>query len=340
MAEGGRTNDLTGFRWRLDRAYHVLPQLRLSKVSTVKRFLIPLVALALGATACSGGTAAIVDGESISTEFVASLLAGSEAPATDQFNDMLYQVIVDRVIAPAAAAEFDIDIDQAAIDIGVTQLEATLAAQGIALDDALVEAGFSAEVLPIIVRQDQVQTTLNEVFRAAADEPTEAEIQESFDLISAQLGDQVCAAHILLETEEEAVVAYDRVVAGEDFAEVAIELSTGPSGPNGGDLGCAAASGYVGEFAEAARAAEIGVPTEPVQTEFGFHVILVNDRPVPTIDEYRDQIVEQLVTESSSAAITEWYRVKLRGADVEVAETYGVWDVPEDETQLPSIVAP
>ncbi len=83
----------------------------------------------------------------------------------------------------------------------------------------------------------------------------------------------LCSNHILLDTEAEAETALDRYSSGEEFAELAVELSTGPSGPDGGDLGCVISGQFVSEFEEAAFAAEAGDVIGPIETEFGFHLI-------------------------------------------------------------------
>jgi len=98
----------------------------------------------------------------------------------------------------------------------------------------------------------------------------------------------LCASHLLVETEEEAEVAFERATAGEDFAELAIELSTGPSGPSGGDLGCASQGTFVSSFEDAAYAGEAGDVVGPVQTEFGWHVILISSVGPATVDNHPD----------------------------------------------------
>ncbi len=93
-----------------------------------------------------------------------------------------------------------------------------------------------------------------------------------------------CVRHILLETEEAAVDVIGRIDGGEDFAAVAIEASTGPSGPAGGDLGCSPSTNYVPEFRDAVDAAEVGQVVGPVQTQFGFHVVEVTGYEVQTLE--------------------------------------------------------
>jgi len=88
---------------------------------------------------------------------------------------------------------------------------------------------------------------------------------------------EVNARHILVETEEEAAALVEQLEDGEDFATLAAEKSTGPSGPNGGSLGWFSKEAMVAPFAEAAFAMEKGAVSAPVQTQFGWHVIKVED---------------------------------------------------------------
>ena len=108
--------------------------------------------------------------------------------------------------------------------------------------------------------------------RFATDRWLEDELEDAED---PPLPDYLCANHLLVETEEEANDALQRFKDGEAFADLAIELSTGPSGPSGGDLGCAVEGQFVPEFEAAAYAASNGEVVGPVETTFGWHVIEV-----------------------------------------------------------------
>ena len=98
----------------------------------------------------------------------------------------------------------------------------------------------------------------------------------------------LCANHLLVETEEEADAALQRVIDGEPFADLAIELSTGPSGPSGGDLGCAVEGSFVPEFEAAAYVAENGAVVGPVETSFGWHLIEVETVGPATEENHPD----------------------------------------------------
>lgn len=105
---------------------------------------------------------------------------------------------------------------------------------------------------------------------------------------------EVRARHILVNTEDEAKAVITRLDNGEDFAELAKALSTGPSGPNGGELGYFRRGAMVPSFEVASfNLAKGKYTTSPVQTQFGWHVIFAEDRRVadaPSIDEVRDQL--------------------------------------------------
>lgn len=89
---------------------------------------------------------------------------------------------------------------------------------------------------------------------------------------------QVKASHILVETEAEAKKLYEEIANGKDFAQAAMENSNCPSGLQGGDLGYFGQGVMVKPFEDAAFSLEIGKVSEPVKTDFGWHLILVTDK--------------------------------------------------------------
>ncbi len=128
-------------------------------------------------------------------------------------------------------------------------------------------------------------------------EVSETELQAEYDAQfgSAEPVTEFNASHILLETEEDAQAMITALAEGADFAELAQEHSTGPSGPNGGQLGWFSAGMMVPEFEQAVFGLEVGGVSEPVQTQFGWHIVLLNDtreQQPPALDEVRAELVD------------------------------------------------
>lgn len=92
------------------------------------------------------------------------------------------------------------------------------------------------------------------------------------------MSSKVRASHILVETEQEAKDLMSQINSEDDFAKLAAEHSLCPSGANGGDLGFFGRGMMVKPFEDAAFSLEIGKVSEPVQTQFGWHLILVTEK--------------------------------------------------------------
>ena len=132
---------------------------------------------------------------------------------------------------------------------------------------------------------------------------TDEVLQKRYDLWKEAnpAASEVHARHILLETEEKAKEVLAEVQGGKEFADAAKEHSTGPSGPSGGDLGFFTSDQMVKPFADAAFAMEPGqVSAEPVKTDFGWHIIKVEDRreqAQPGLEEMKDQLSQEATQE-------------------------------------------
>lgn len=159
------------------------------------------------------------------------------------------------------------------------------------------------------------------VAAAASQDLSDAAIQEAYDAkyANAEMGKEFDASHILVETEEEAQAVVAELEGGADFAAVAKEKSTGPSGPNGGSLGWFGAGMMVAPFQEAVEGMEVGTISAPVQTQFGWHVIKLNDTrtaEAPPLDEVR----EELTAELRDARLKEYIDGVVAEADVSRTE--------------------
>jgi len=140
---------------------------------------------------------------------------------------------------------------------------------------------------------------------------TEAALRERYEREVAAIPSQqeIRARHILVDSEEQAKTVIEELDAGRDFVELAQERSTGPSAPQGGDLGYFTRGRMVPEFEEAAFAIEPGAYTpEPVKSQFGWHIIKVEDRrdqpPLP-FEQVADQLRRLLIDEQHRSLIDE-----------------------------------
>lgn len=172
-------------------------------------------------------------------------------------SDMIIGTVLDNLLKENNASPSDENLAD-----GTTGLEQTIAGFFPADDDPVATARGRFETLPylgFLAGLQAKQAALGDALIAANSSTIEAP----------------CVSHILVETEEEANDLVALLDDGGDFAELAIEFSTGPSGPEGGVLGCSDPSRFVPEFSAAVVDAPIGTIIGPVQTDFGFHVITV-----------------------------------------------------------------
>ncbi|MEX0970855.1 MAG: peptidylprolyl isomerase [Paracoccaceae bacterium] len=148
---------------------------------------------------------------------------------------------------------------------------------------------------------------------------TDEELQALYDAEIAGIEPQLeySASHILVETEDEANAIIAELDAGADFAAIAQEKSLDPgSGAAGGSLGWFGLGRMVPEFEAAVVALETGQTSAPVQSQFGWHIVRLDDqrnRPLPTVDDLRAELTQEVNRRKVLAEID-----RLRGdADIE-----------------------
>lgn len=152
------------------------------------------------------------------------------------------------------------------------------------------------------------QAALQDYFKN--NEITDADLKVEYDKQAAPGGsEEYKARHILLKSEDEAKDVITKLNKGGDFIELAKELSTGPSGPNGGDLGWFAPKQMVPPFSEAVIALEnTKYTTEPVKTNFGWHVILREDsreQSAPEFESVKAQLLPALQRQKMQDYLTQ-----------------------------------
>ena len=298
---------------------------RLLRRNSMKRLLLLIAALGLVLAACGGSssTAATVNGTDVTVDDVDGLFYEVETEFTDiEFAGYLSTMIQWRTIEQRADKELGFVASDEAID---AEVDVILLETGYEddLDGFMAEQNVSEDGLDQYATQLLIEDAVSDTLIGSVVMPTLDDAQAEIDANPIEYT-QVCASHILVETEEEAQVVVARLDAGEDFAVVAAEVSidTG-SGANGGSLGCASPAGYVAEFAEATMAAPIGEVTEPVESEFGFHIIVVEDRTEATAEEVLSIMGDRALFD----AVDQWLLDAVTNADVVVVAQYGTWEV-------------
>jgi len=249
----------------------------------VRRLTLLLAALAVLAVGCTNPeSAATVNDDTIAASLVyplAGIDAERDRVSADEFRGSLTLLIIQSALLQAAADDYGLNSlsDQATLD---AYLQNAPQAEFQAIQGAVnagVEEGRDAEAAAsYIVTQQVISTTVkdailhDDLFLASV----YAETPEF--LVS------VCASHILVATAEEAQLVLDRIASGEDFATVATEVSLDTQSP-GGALPCPSSPYLLGPaFGAAVAGAPVGEVSGPIETQFGYHVVLVDSREEPS----------------------------------------------------------
>ncbi|MGI9338304.1 MAG: peptidylprolyl isomerase [Gammaproteobacteria bacterium] len=167
------------------------------------------------------------------------------------------------------------------------------------------------EIIEQIKRQESnilINTLMTEKF--ADLKFTDDELKAEYErLISLNDTSEYKARHILLQTEEEAKAVIEELNGGANFEELAKAKSQGPSAANGGDLGWFKAATMVPAFADAVKAMEKGATTpEAVNTRFGWHVILLEDKrstEQPAFDDVKQNVQQSLTRKTIETYVDE-----------------------------------
>ena len=299
----------------------------------MKRLFVLIAVLGLVLAACGGSssTVATVNGTEITSGDIDGLFYEVDEDFTDAQNAQYLGTLIQwTAIEQRATSDLDFAPTEAETQ---AEIETILFDAGYSgnLDGFLEAQNVSESGLTMVANQFLIEDAVIVAVTPTVETPTLDDAQATIDENPLQFT-EVCASHILVATEEEAIAVTERLDAGEDFAAVATEVSidTG-TGPAGGSLGCNSAATYVPEFAAAAAEAPIGETTEPVETDFGYHIIVVESRTVATPEEVQLLMEEQAV----SLATNEWLLDAITTADVTVEAEYGTWETEPSPQVVP-----
>ena len=240
---------------------------------------------------------------------------------------------VDTVVATVNDTEITLGhmlVARASLPQQYQQLPDDVLFQGI-LDQLVQQTAladsFTGELPPRVTLSIENETrslTAGEAIEGVmAEDVSDEELQAAYDAQykDAEPEQEFNASHILVETKEEADAIKSELDGGADFAEVAKEKSTGPSGPGGGSLGWFGPGMMVPEFEEAVAGMEAGGVSEPVETQFGWHVIKLNETrtgEAPVLEDVREELetqVRQTKVQEAIESLTEAAEVDRSAAE-------------------------
>ena len=241
----------------------------------------------------------------------------------------------------------------------VMLIEAEFEARGLTLTDEDLEAAdetFMGELQTLLAELPEdyrngfrdwnaklisLRTALADEVADRPDEVTDDDVRTFYDDFTGVFAtEEVCARHILLDTEADADAVVAELADDADFAELATERSTDPSAQgNAGDLGCVGRGQYVPEFEAAVWDGPIGEVQGPIQTDFGFHVILVDSRGAPGFESVEADIrafLESPASRDGQQLLNLWLQQAIADADVQVNSRYGEWDATAQSITPPA----
>ncbi len=299
------------------------------------RFAVPIAVMAFAASACSSAsTVATVNGTPIDEESVVSMRVAYEDAATadaEVFRDDLSGLIIEEAMRQAALDEFGLAISDADVEERGANPPPRYAAMfdQMTADESIGEGMVRANALRSLVRDGVLARLVIDGYGSA-----ERLLAESPQDVVA-----VCARHILVASEDEAEEVLERLEGGERFANLVTELSMDTGSPGGllaGPDGCPLHLNPLGpEFANVAATTMEGEVGGPIATEFGFHIITVDERVAPTAEQLESDFAAYYDPNAGSDFFSEWFNGAVRNADIEVASRIGTWS-----PTAPGIVPP
>jgi parvulin-like peptidyl-prolyl isomerase len=304
------------------------------------RTLLAAAVAAVAVAACGTAVAddaATVNGIAISGSTIEAIVAFQYAdneagrPSPEQYEEaallqmqVLTQLIEDEIKAQAAEGIGIVVTDEQIDEEWLVAAEQFGGEQ--ALHDEIDRRGLTeSEVRRQIAAFIREQMLSEYFFEGVEVDP--GDIERTYEERRETEFEVVRASHILVETEEEAEAILDELAQGADFAELAGEHSIDEgSAIRGGELGDAARGQFVEPFDDAVWAAEEGEVVGPVETQFGWHVIRVEEFRVVPLAEVETQIRQELAGGAARQAYDAWYAQAVGEAEVDVAARYGRWD--------------
>ena len=285
--------------------------LRKLRKGSINKFVLLAVSmiLVISLTACKGQD---------KQDIVAKI--NDEVITKDEFYDYLVKkngvelldALISDKIVNAEIKKAKIEIKDEDIEAEINEIKETNGGEE-AFNQALQYYGFTVdEFRDNIAMNMKIKKLLEPNITIEEDEILNY-FEENKDIFKQE--EQVKASHILVETEETAKEVKSKLDNGADFAELAKEYSIDKSNSeNGGQLGFFAKGRMVKEFEDVAFALELNTISDPVKTNFGYHIIKVEDKKEEkeaNFEENKEKIKDMLIEEKMPEEYNEWYNSKL-----------------------------
>jgi peptidyl-prolyl cis-trans isomerase C len=248
-----------------------------------------------------------------------------------ELQELAVEKLLARELIFQEAMTFGIVAEESAIDAERQKIVANFPSED-EFFSTLEKAGIDAMMYHRMLRQDITVNMMTDKKLEELPEPTEDQINAMYEERSKQMvrKGRVRASHILVKAEgEDKSSALETIQSlkdqsiEDDFAALAKSHSACPSSTGGGDLGWFRKGDMVKSFEEAAFSQELGVVGDPVETQFGYHLIKVTEReknsPL-TLEEARPQIVNVIKGEAGSKLIAEWVEELKRRAVIDFVD--------------------
>ena len=288
------------------------------------------VGLILAGCAANGvpsGVSATVNGIQITDAEIVGLTTGSEDAVSadgEEYRNLLTNSIVTTAMVSTAQEQFGIE------DLSTEEASDAFLAQASQQDIELIgRVASNPELTEHAVDLVIVQLNVRETVKRQL--ASETEFLQDVWQNDQNLLMQVCASHILVVTEDEANVAKDRFEAGEDFSALASELSLDTQSP-GGALPCPSRpDDFLQPFSSVVATAPVGMVAGPVETQFGWHIVLVESREFPeSLDELAADPLRWLPPSIIDSTWIGWINEALEVSDIVVRSQIGTWYPPVD----------
>ena len=277
---------------------------------TILGVIVMVMALLFG-TAFNKDTVASVDGETITKSELYDVMV-------KQYGQDSLSYLIDNKIVEVAAGKENVKISDEDVDAEMKEFVEANGGEK-TFNDALEQSGMTEKDIETEIVNYLKIVKLLESEVDITDEEMKTYFEENKD--SYNEPEQVEASHILVENEETANEVKEKLEAGEDFAELAKEYSTDPSNAeNGGELGYFSKGTMVEEFENIAFSMNVGEISDPVKTDYGYHIIHVTDKKEAkeaNFEDHKEEIKQTLFDQEISTEYSTWITEQREKLEIE-----------------------